>query len=80
MNYTNEVEDLHAETGMLMGLMAGSFAYFSKHLCWLQATQEKPCLQNNVNQFGSMPFAESSPLKTNLTMIWSRRSAKPLGK
>lgn len=27
-----EVEDLHGETGMLMGLMAGSFAYFSKHL------------------------------------------------
>lgn len=27
-----EVEDLHAETGMLMGLMAGSFAYFSKYL------------------------------------------------
>ena len=27
-----EVEDLHGETGMLTGLMAGSFAYFSKFL------------------------------------------------
>lgn len=27
-----EVEELHGETGMLMGLMAGSFAFFIKQL------------------------------------------------